>query len=239
MARKRGITTLPGAGVNIEYSQDGTTYNEVPGCDNFDIPQGERESRTTRAFGGTRASTGGRDVADVTINVVAYNPAHPVHQAIRDDYDDNKVGHWRIETEPQSLTKIADDASKNSITISAAGVLAFEGDSPDFTGETIQEGHIIVSADTTYIISKIDISEEGAATVTVVDKDGDPITAAVAKSAAGYEVWNPGLQWTFSGQGKNIGQAQGGVDADVGSTIVVTPGSAVAKPKIIIAFSTT
>ena len=69
MARKRGITTLPGAGVNIEYSQNGTTYNEVPGCDNFDVPQGERESRTTRAFGGTRATTGGRDVADVTINV--------------------------------------------------------------------------------------------------------------------------------------------------------------------------
>ena len=239
MARKRGITTLPGAGVNIEYSQDGTTYNEVPGCDNFDIPQGERESRTTRAFGGTRATTGGRDVADVTINVVAYNPAHPVHQAIRDDYDDNKVGHWRVETEPQSLTKIEDDAAKNSITISEAGVLAFEGAKPDFASETIQEGHIIVSNDITYIISKIDIDDSGAATVTVSDSDGDTISAAVAKSTDGYEVWNPGLQWTFSGQGKNIGQAQGGVDADVGSTIVITPGSAVAKPKIITAFSTT
>ena len=238
MARKRGITTLPGAGVNVEYSQDASTYNEVPGCDNFDIPQGERESRTTRAFGGARATTGGRDVADVTINVVAYNPAHPVHQAIRDDYDKNQVGHWRIETEPQSLAKIEDDASKNSITISNVGVLTFEGDKPDFAGATIQEGHILVSDDITYIISKIDIGSDDSVTVTVSDKDGKAISAAVAKSTTGYEVWNPGLQWTFSGQGKNIGQAQGGVDADVGSTIVITPSAAVAKPKIITAFST-
>ena len=231
MAEKRGFTNLPGAGIFVMYSSDANNYFEVPGCDNFDIPQGERESREIKAFGGTRASVGARGIADVTINVSAYAPQHPIHQQIRNDYDANNPGNWRIETEQQVLGKVAaKDADKIGLT--DAGVVEIDGASPDFSSESIQAGHVIRFSNTFYIISKIDV-DGTTATVTVVNSDGTPIDTAVTKVATGWEVLNPALRWSFTGQGKNIGQATAGVDADVSSTIVVTPSAAVSKPSLV------
>ena len=217
--------------IRDRYSSDATTYNEVPGCDNFDIPQGERESREIKAFGGTRASVGARGIADVTINVSAYSPQHPVHQQIRNDYDQNNPGNWRIETEQQTLADIAaKDADKIGFT--NAGVVEIDGKSPDFAAESIQAGHVIYVSNGFYIISKIDV-DGTTVTVTCVNADGTAIDAAVNKVATGWKVLNPALRWSFTGQGKNIGQATAGVDADVSSTIVITPAAAVAKPTLV------
>ena len=139
----------------------------------------------------------------MTINVSSYSPQHPVHQAIRRDYDANKPGSWRLETEQQVLADIKADDAKNGFEADADGVVTLTGESVDFTEDKFQAGHAFYVGTTFYIVTKIDVNGSTAA-VTIVNADGTALSAAINKVTAGYKVVNPALRWSFSGQGKNI-----------------------------------
>lgn len=230
MAEKRGgLAGRVGRRVTVEYSKNGTEWNEIPGLSNFNIAEGEAPSDTTAAFEGSFSTLGEAPIGDVTFTVVSYLPNHQAWRDIKAAKDNGDNLQFRITTPERTV--FGPTTGGNTAAVADTGIVTIAGDDEAWEGSIIQRGMALEIGNAKYTIASIDLAADGSLNEVKVNEDDRPGSDV---AAGVYSVLLPSLRWgPFAAGIKQTGASEGGVDTAIGSNLVVTPAAPLALPSIV------
>ena len=137
-----GINTIPGLGVNVEYSTDGFNFRKIPFAGSFSTSGGDPNVIEGDTFDGPFKRVGNMRVPDATIEFPAYVPNHPswgdLHAAAEDNNGEVTYRVGTIREEPFTASGVL-----NTVAIDTEGVATFAGAAPDFTSDKYAGGLVI------------------------------------------------------------------------------------------------
>ena len=183
-----GVDTIPGVGVSVEFSENGTDFLKIPYAGSYSTSGGDPNVLEGDTFDGAYKRTGSLRVPDVDIEFPSYVPNHQswvdLHEAVASN---NKPIHYRITTVEEEFFVASGAANKAGIA--TTGVVTFAGaDAPVFTGDDYGPGMELVIGSTNYKIDTI----TAAGAVMVRPAPGTAVTPAID-----YKIINPSLQRKF------------------------------------------
>ena len=247
MPEKRGgLAGTNARGAVLSVTRDGTNYIEVPGISTASYTPGEAPSDTTVAWEGTRTSTGVAPVGNISFNVISYLQLHEAWQILRAAKTSGDPVSIRLDfpTRPAygpspSGTTVA--LAQTSVTAQQEGGIpvTFANQPEQWRSAIIQRGMTlsITGTDPKYIIRSI--SDANPAVVTVDPAPAPNTRPAVtsnnwpAVAAATYSVALSGLRYPLAATVSQLGGVEAGTEADISSTLVLTPLSDLPVPTII------
>ncbi len=137
-----GVNTVPGLGVNVEYSKDGTTFYKIPYAGTFSTSGGDPNVIEGETFDGPFKRVGNMRVPDATIEFPSYVPNHQSWKDLMGQANDNNAPvHYKLATMEEKLYEASGAA--NTVAIDTAGAVTFAGDKPDFTSDNYGPGMVI------------------------------------------------------------------------------------------------
>ena len=252
MAELRGGLYVPvGPRSTVQVQIAGDRWDEVPGIESVAYEAGTRDSTTITALEGEATSLGPASIEPVTLNISAFNPVHPVFAVMQESFGGTGVLNFRSTTPgtkfvPSGTGNTASGTTAQVVAASTpttlGGLTLSDAAAPFFENGTIQRGMVLVTASNKYVIQSIDVNPDtGKLTPFVpstvkggvrVSNLGAHKTNVAAAAAASFQVWGPGIRWSFaarmeSGLGMNYGA---GADAPSSGTITLRPTVTIGLP---------
>ena len=167
--------------------QDGSTWIDVPGVNDWTISGGEREGRSTTSDSGSPSGLAGPKSAP-QIEMQAYGvPGHRACEVILDAFQSNGELRFQMETPVQTL--LATTSGGNNAAVSATGGVTFTGTGTRPTLDDLRLGALIRIGTSDFVIATVN-PDTLATTV-------NPVPAA-AVAAANYSIRTPALRREFA-----------------------------------------
>ena len=152
-----GLTAHGSEFAKLEYSSDnGSSWNEIPGISGYTESGGEAPERDVVAFSGVAKRSGHPRVPSIEVNAV-YSPSHPAWKAVRKASLDRDVLKFRLTTAEEEIFSV--NSSGNTVAIAiTTGVVTFAGTQQPGASECLSPGQVIKVGSSKHVIDSINDS---------------------------------------------------------------------------------
>ncbi len=212
-----GLTAHGSEFAKLEYSSDnGNSWNEIPGISGYTESGGEAPERDVVAFGGVAKRSGHPRVPSIEVNAV-YSPSHPAWKAVRKASLDRDVLQFRLTTAEEDIFSV--NSSGNTVAIAGTGVVTFAGtQKPNASECPIVPGQAIKVGGKKYTIDSV--SDANPPVIKVKLESGDSAVTAVTN----YSLVLPSLRrGPFDAAVRLAGNVSLELEGDLTTSLMLSP----------------